>query len=80
MEKILLTRASHAYFHGNILQMGPLMMVVQILVIHQVEIGVQQVWMEMEYTFPDLKNGDIVIHFAQYMLRKVSFVRLYSYV
>ena len=77
MEKILLTLTNHVYFHGSILQMDQVLMAVQIHMKMKVEIGVQQVWMQMEYMFLEVKNGDFAIHFAQYMLRKVSYIYIY---
>ena len=44
--------------------MGQNTKVVQILVKILVDFGAQQKWMMMEYTFLDLKNGDIVVMIA----------------
>ena len=44
--------------------MGQNTKVVQILVKILVDFGAQQEWMMMEYTFLDLKNGDIVVMIA----------------
>ena len=61
------TNTVYAIKHGHILLMGRNTKVVQILLYLikiLVDFGAQQKWMMMEYTFLDLKNGDIVVMIA----------------
>ena len=64
LQDVWLQTTKNVYFHGHILSMGQNTKVVQILVKILVDFGAQQKWMMMEYTFLDLKNGDIVVMIA----------------